>query len=112
MVESESFYGGCDGPEAPYIKLVSSDGHEFVVRRDNALISCTLKAMFSGPQPIAPKETNEVIFRDISSHVLQKVCQYFYYKKQYSNSSSEIPEFAIPPEISLDLLLAANFLDC
>lgn len=57
-------------------------------------------------------ETNVVHFREIPSHVLQKVCSYFAYKVRYSNSSSEIPEFPIAPEISLELLMAANFLDC
>ena len=51
-------------------------------------------------------------FREIPSHVLQKVCQYFIYKVRYTNSSTEIPEFYIPPEIALELLMAANFLDC
>ena len=49
------------------------------------------------------------IFR---SHVLQKVCMYFTYKVRYTNSSTEIPDFPIPPEIALELLMAANFLDC
>lgn len=51
------------------------------------------------------------IFR-CSSHVLQKVCMYFTYKVRYTNSSTEIPEFPIAPEIALELLMAANFLDC
>ena len=46
------------------------------------------------------------------SHVLQKVCMYFTYKVRYTNSSTEIPEFPIAPEIALELLMAANFLDC
>ena len=49
------------------------------------------------------------IFR---SHVLSKVCQYFTYKVRYTNSSTEIPEFPISREIALELLMAANFLDC
>lgn len=47
-----------------------------------------------------------------SSHVLSKVCQYFTYKVRYTNSSTEIPEFPISREIALELLMAANFLDC
>lgn len=47
-----------------------------------------------------------------SSHVLQKVCMYFTYKVRYTNSSTEIPEFPIAPQIALELLMAANFLDC
>ena len=37
---------------------------------------------------------------------------YFLYKVRYTNSSTEIPEFPIAPEIALELLMAANFLDC
>ena len=46
---SEPVYGGCEGPEAQYVKLISSDGHEFVVKRHYALTSGTIKAMLSGP---------------------------------------------------------------
>lgn len=35
---------------------------------------------------------------------------YFTYKVRYTNSSTEIPEFPIQPEIALELLMAANFL--
>jgi hypothetical protein len=51
-------------------------------------------------------------FHYFRSHVLQKVCMYFTYKVRYTNSSTEIPEFPIAPEIALELLMAANFLDC
>jgi transcription elongation factor B subunit 1 len=115
-----------------YVKLISSDGHEFIVKREHALMSGTIKAMLSGPGQFAENETNEIHFREIplvpmfgkwliteymyyfffSSHVLQKVCMYFTYKARYTNSSTEIPEFPIPPQIALELLMAANFLDC
>eukprot|EP00088_Acartia_fossae_P018736 TRINITY_DN20849_c0_g1_i1.p1 TRINITY_DN20849_c0_g1~~TRINITY_DN20849_c0_g1_i1.p1 ORF type:complete len:134 (+),score=23.35 TRINITY_DN20849_c0_g1_i1:50-451(+) len=104
--------GGCEGPDAMYVKLISSDGHEFIVKRENALTSGTIKAMLSGPGQFAENETNEVNFREIPSHVLQKVCMYFSYKVRYTHSSAEIPEFPIQPEIALELLMAANFLDC
>ena len=41
-------YGGCEGPDAMYVKLISSDGHEFIVKKDQALTSGTIKAMLSG----------------------------------------------------------------
>lgn len=41
--------GGVEGPEAMYVKLVASDGHEFVMKRDHALTSGTIKNMLSGP---------------------------------------------------------------
>ena len=40
------------------------------------------------------------------------VCGYFEYKARYTNSAMEIPEFPIAPEVALELLMAANFLDC
>lgn len=110
--EEEKTYGSCEGPNAMYVKLVSSDGHEFIVKRDHALTSGTIKAMLSGPGQFSEHETNEINFREIPSHVLQKVCMYFTYKVRYTNSSTEIPEFPIAPEIALELLMAANFLDC
>uniref|UniRef100_A0A914HA78 Elongin-C n=1 Tax=Globodera rostochiensis TaxID=31243 RepID=A0A914HA78_GLORO len=105
-------FGGCEGPEACYVKLVSSDGHEFVIHKEHALISKTIRAMLSGPGQYAENETNEVHFREIPSHVLQKVCHYFAYKARYTNSATEIPEFYVAPEVALELLMAANFLDC
>lgn len=54
----------------------------------------------------------KVQLRDISSQILEKVIQYFYFKLKYTNTTSErIPEFNIEPEIALELLMAANFLD-
>ena len=47
-VEEDKF-GSCEGPDAMYVKLVSSDGHEFIIKREHALTSGTIKAMLSGP---------------------------------------------------------------
>lgn len=84
------------------------------------IIAHRLKCIGSTPDCYCPSsagqfaenETNEVNFREIPSHVLSKVCMYFTYKVRYTNSSTEIPEFPIAPEIALELLMAANFLDC
>lgn len=35
-----------------------------------------------------------------------------YYKLRYTNSNTRIPEFPIEPETALELLMAANYLDC
>ena len=47
--DEEKVFGGCEGPDAMYVKLVSSDHHEFIVKRQHALTSGTIKAMLSGP---------------------------------------------------------------
>jgi len=110
--ESENKYGNCDGPNSQYIKLISSDGHEFIIKREYALLSGTIKAMLSGPGQFAEMEANIINFKSIPSHVLRNVCTYFTYKHHYTKNPAEMVDFNIEPEISLELLIAANFLDC
>lgn len=43
VIMNEEKYGGCEGPDAMYVKLISSDGHEFIVKREHALTSGTIK---------------------------------------------------------------------
>ncbi|VDO19402.1 unnamed protein product [Heligmosomoides polygyrus] len=112
MNNQNEFYGGCEGPDAPYVKLVSCDGHEFFIKKELAMTSSTIKAMLSGPGQFSETESNEVHFKEIPSHVLHKVCQYFIYKAHYTSSPTEIPELNITPDIALEVLMAANFLDC
>uniref|UniRef100_A0A2K5LJ66 Elongin-C n=1 Tax=Cercocebus atys TaxID=9531 RepID=A0A2K5LJ66_CERAT len=107
MDGEEKTYGDREGPNAMYVKLISSDGHEFIVKREHAL-TIRSKAMLSGPG----QQTNEVNFKEIPSHVLSKVCMYFTHKVRYTSSSTKILEFPIAPEIALELLMAVNFLDC
>jgi transcription elongation factor B subunit 1 len=60
----------------------------------------------------AETASRRVDLPEIPSHVLEKCCQYFYYKLRYNNTASkEIPEFSVPPEMALELLMAANYLD-
>ena len=63
--DDSSQYGGVEGPNSQYVRLISSDGHTFVVRREHALTSGTIKAMLSGPGQYAENEANEVNFREI-----------------------------------------------
>jgi len=76
-------------------------------------MSGTIRAMLSGPDQYAEKEANEIHFRSIPSQVLSYVCMYFAYKHYYSKNPTVITaEFTIEPQIELELLMAANFLDC
>mmetsp|Transcript_80 Transcript_80/g.91 ORF Transcript_80/g.91 Transcript_80/m.91 type:complete len:104 (+) Transcript_80:32-343(+) len=92
-----------------WVKLISAEDHEFYVDRKVAMVSGTINAMLSGQ---FAESRGEVRFREISSLILEKVIQYCYYKVRYTNSTTRIPEFPIEPEIALELLMAANFLDC
>ena len=98
-----------DAAPSQYVKLISAEGHEVVVDRQCAQTSGTIKAMLSGS---FTESSGEIKFPEISTPILEKVIQYFYYKASYKNSQVRIPEFAIEPEVALELLMAANFLDC
>mmetsp|Transcript_24366 Transcript_24366/g.73126 ORF Transcript_24366/g.73126 Transcript_24366/m.73126 type:complete len:127 (+) Transcript_24366:196-576(+) len=98
-----------DAQPSPYVKLISAEGHEFFVDRKCAQTSGTIKAMLSGQ---FTESSGEIRFPEISTPILEKVIQYFYYKIRYTNSQVRIPEFNIEPEMALELLMAANFLDC
>ena len=91
------------------VKLISAEGHEFYIARTCAMVSGTIKAMLSGH---FAESQGEIRFPDINALILEKVIQYMYYKKKNSNSNSRIPDFNIEPEIALELLMAANYLDC
>ncbi|RUS27932.1 BTB/POZ protein, partial [Jimgerdemannia flammicorona] len=85
-------------PEAlEFVKLISCDGFEFIVNKEVALRSGTIKNMLSSPGQFTESVQNEVVFRDI---------------KHNTNSTTEIPEFKIDPELALETLMAADFLDC
>jgi len=43
--------------------------------------------------------------------VLEQVCEYLYYNDRYKDMTS-VPDLEIPPELSLELALAADFLEC
>jgi transcription elongation factor B subunit 1 len=57
-------------------------------------------------------QDNVIRFPDIASYVLERVIQYMHYKSQHSNSTSRLPQFPIEPEVALELLIAAKYLDC
>uniref|UniRef100_A0A3Q3Q1C5 SKP1 component POZ domain-containing protein n=1 Tax=Monopterus albus TaxID=43700 RepID=A0A3Q3Q1C5_MONAL len=63
MDGEERTYGGCEGPDAMYVKLISSDGHEFIVKREHALTSGTIKAMLSGPGEYFGKLLEQILFK-------------------------------------------------
>jgi hypothetical protein len=46
-----------------------------------------------------------------SGVVLEKVCEYLYFNDRYQEMTN-VPDMDIPPEISLEMALAADFLDC
>ena len=113
--EDGNGYGGSTGDdgeeENKYVKLISAEGLEYFVERTIAMAgSGTIRTMLEGNF----RESNENLIRfpDISGHILERVVRYIYYKAQHSQSNTRIPEFPIEPEIALELLIAAKYLNC
>ena len=97
--------------EKVYVKLVSSEGREFFLDKQIAMASSTtIRTMLDGQ--FREAQDNVIRFPEIPGSILERVVQYLHYKFQYSDSTIRIPEFPIEPEIALELLIAAKYLDC
>ncbi|KAI3653814.1 hypothetical protein MP228_001761 [Amoeboaphelidium protococcarum] len=92
--------------------LKSNDGQLFELERDVAMGSGTLRGMLESSQDDSNESSEPVLLPSLNGAILAKVIDYLRYKAQYSNSKSQIPEFDIDPAIALDLLMAADYLDC
>lgn len=99
------------GPQ--YVTLVAADKHKFVVDRRAAMVSGLIRTMLTSSEgAFTEQQSGTIELPDISSAVLERVVDYMLYKLKYNNSRVPIPEFALPPEIALEVLVAANYLDC
>lgn len=45
-----------------------------------------------------------------SGIILEKVCEYFYYNQKHKDAT-DVPDMEIPPDLCLDLLMAADYLN-
>ncbi|KAI8015518.1 Elongin-C [Camellia lanceoleosa] len=90
------------------VKLISADGFEFVIDKKAAMVSQTIRNMLTSPGSFAETQHGEVTFPEISTTILEKICQYFYWSLQYA--SGKETEFHIEPELTLELMMAANYL--
>mmetsp|Transcript_15248 Transcript_15248/g.39646 ORF Transcript_15248/g.39646 Transcript_15248/m.39646 type:complete len:102 (+) Transcript_15248:59-364(+) len=98
--------------DTEYVKLISAEGHEFIIDRNAAVVSNTIKSMLQGAGTYTETSQGEIRFPEITTRTLEKTIQYFYYKLKYTNNKEgHLPEFKIEPEHALELLMAANYLD-
>ena len=51
-----------------------------------------------------------MMFDENSGIVLEKVCEYLYYNEKHKNAK-DVPDMEIPPELCLELLMAADYLN-
>ncbi|ODV97667.1 hypothetical protein PACTADRAFT_37699 [Pachysolen tannophilus NRRL Y-2460] len=98
-----------DQEDSKYVKLISSDGYQFIVKREACLISGTLKNILN--TSFKESETNTVKLYELDAILLSKIIEYLYYNLKYRDELTNIPEFDIPTEMALELLVAADFLD-
>lgn len=92
-----------------FIKVISADNHEFLVDRETAMGSKTIKTMLSG----SFQESEGIVrFPEINTPILERVMQYLHYRRKHLASTTPIPEFDVSSEEALELIMAANFLDC
>ncbi|CAI9106864.1 OLC1v1006101C2 [Oldenlandia corymbosa var. corymbosa] len=66
------------------VKLISAEGFEFVISKKAAMVSQTIRNMLTSPGSFAETEHGEVTFPEISTTILEKICQYFYWSLQYA----------------------------
>lgn len=90
------------------VKLISAEGFEFVIDKNAAMVSQTIRNMLTSPGSFSEKEHGVVRFPEISTAILEKICQYFYWNLQFA--SGKETEFQIEPELTLELMMAANYL--
>ncbi|XP_021737501.1 elongin-C-like isoform X3 [Chenopodium quinoa] len=69
------------------VKLISSEGFEFVIDRKAAMVSQFLRNLLTSPGNFAETENGIVRFPDISTTILEKICQYFYWSRQYARGA-------------------------
>lgn len=67
------------------VRLISAEGFKFVIDYEAACVSNTIKNMLSSQGSFTESELGEIRFPEISTPILEKVCQYFYYKLRYTN---------------------------
>ncbi|KZT64666.1 POZ domain-containing protein [Daedalea quercina L-15889] len=108
---------GVQGNAAPttsdndWVKLISTDGYTFFIRRKVAMNSGTLKNMLNEESNFAEAATNTCMIEE-RGIIVEKLCEYLSYKSLYQDlPPKEIPEFQerVQPEIVLDLLMAADY---
>ncbi|KAK6352765.1 hypothetical protein TWF696_004767 [Orbilia brochopaga] len=93
------------------LTLVSNDGFQFVLPKKTAFTSKTIRNMFNKKSGYIEAKENRVRFDEMNAVILEKICEYFCYKEKYAGRKGDIPDFHIPPEMALELMTMADFLE-
>ncbi|KAL8709223.1 MAG: hypothetical protein Q9220_005966 [cf. Caloplaca sp. 1 TL-2023] len=99
-----------------YVTLVSNDGFEFVILREAANVAGTIRKMLDtnihGAMAgnFIEARSGRCSFEQFNGIILEKLCEYLYYNLKYKESK-DVPDMDIPPNLCLELLVAADFFD-
>ncbi|WUR04987.1 elongin-C (ELOC) [Vairimorpha necatrix] len=87
------------------VKLISSDGQEFTIKKEIAVFSKTLNMLFNSSSNYIESEA-EAICLPIHSKCMRRIVEFLEYKA----SDKNVDEFVITDEETVDLLDAAAYL--
>lgn len=97
-----------------WVTLLSEDGYRFIVDREWAMLSGTIRTMLSTDEGGFFEAESGICQLQIRGQVLEKVVEYLQWHARYAQHDQyPIKEFErkIPPELALELLMAADFLE-
>ncbi|KAL7266062.1 Transcription elongation factor B (SIII), polypeptide 1 (15kDa, elongin C) [Rhizina undulata] len=92
------------------VMMISNDGFRFIVRKSAVMVSPAIRKMLDKQSNFAEAVENKIVFQNMTANILEKVCEYFYYNEKY-RGEKDVPDMDIPPEMALELLVIADFLD-
>lgn len=101
-----------------FVKIVSKEGHEFLVYKECAKVSKLMKNFLENKQGVTEKEIyvseldGSIHCRSLSAPLLEKTIQYFYHKYRYDNDPEHRPEFNVPYEMAIELIQVATQMQC
>ncbi|KAJ5239107.1 transcription elongation factor B polypeptide 1 [Penicillium chermesinum] len=98
-------------PALKYVTLVSRDGFEFILEREQACVSGTISRMLDPKNGFVEAITGRCVFENINGVILQLVCEYFLYNHRHRNELN-VEDMELPLELCLEVLMAADYLDC
>ncbi|KAI0828562.1 POZ domain-containing protein [Trametes gibbosa] len=95
-----------------WVRLTSTDGYQFLVKRKVAMCSGTLRNSLSAESSFSEALSNTSHTNE-RAIIVEKLCEYLSYKSFYQSAkkNEEIPDFQerVYPEISLELIVAADY---
>lgn len=100
------------------VYLIGSDNVKHQISKENAILSSTLKSILSGN---FADNKDEIELSTMSGPVIEKIIEYMNFKgkilregngtDEYDQTVEKFENFNIPTELSLDVLLAADYLN-